>query len=69
MASAQADGLSKLFPLNYFLAALSCGSHVRENMRKGAIKLVTLKMIFFTEANNGSYFPAEDVIFPSFVLL
>lgn len=36
------------------------------NYEKKAIKLVKLKMIFYTEANKGSYFPAEDVTSASF---
>lgn len=36
--------------------------------KRRAIKLVKLKLIFYTEANKGSDFPAEDVALPLFAV-
>lgn len=55
------------FQSTFHLIIFELSFHV-EVMRgkQRAIKLVKLKMIFYTEANKGSYFPAEDVTFASF---
>lgn len=60
------DSLSNHFPLNYFRAVLSCGSHESATMKKTAVKLLKLQTILDAEANKGSYFPAEMSLLPLF---